>query len=75
MFIEILDYVTKDPKIGNAVDGSYQVLPSGQYTVVIQRKELAERIAVDRVALGPSQAVVLLIFPELASAMDIYEKI
>lgn len=74
MVIDVLDSVTKTPKLIHAVKRSYQMLEQVQHTVVIKHKKLVERITAYRAAPVSLLAGVPSIPPDSASAMDVQDK-
>lgn len=74
MFIDESDGVSKAPKLEHAVEGPYPVLEKNQHIVVIQQKDLFERIKADTVAFAPLPTGIILIPPQSASAVDIQDK-
>lgn len=74
VFIDVSDGVTRTSKLEHAVEVPYWVLGQDQHTLVIQSKELIERITVDWDILAPRPAGMLPIPPESVSSMGIQNK-
>lgn len=71
VYIDVSDGVTKTPKLGHAGQAPYRVLVQVKHTVVIHRKELAERITDDGVALTSGTTFMPPMPPESASVVDV----
>lgn len=69
--MDALDGFTKTSKLGHAVDERYRALGQDQHVMVIQHRELVERITADSVALASWPVGVPPILPESVLAIDI----
>lgn len=71
IFPDVSDDVTKTSMMGHALERPCRVSEQDQHTVIIQLRDLVQKVTADRVVLAAWSADVLLIPPAIVSAVGI----
>ena len=75
IYLDPDDGTKKRPKIQHSVLGPFKVIQVDERTVMIQRDEVVERVAIDRVAPAPApESEAPVDYPEAPTARDMQEK-